>query len=371
MRKAWPALLLGAAHATERASEPPQKPEAQGLRLEASQLRLSGFLDGVLAQDEKAYVAHPNSPASLLAKAIVAIDAPLPFIPGRWRVGVFADSQTLASGTGVRALAFVNNQEVGRPGDQHGIDVRAQHMRRRGLSLEGQWQWALSAKSDLTLAVKGKAFSVTDFKASQVQGVLAVGLTGNVGLQAQSREEALGGQSLFVPTQPTLGQGVAVDFALRWQDASGHHVEGSIRDFGPAAMLPSVLRTTQKANTQTVSFDSNGYLHFAPVLSGQYTNVPVEASYAPTWSVKGGWAFKPGWQLLAGATQTGAVDYQEVGFSVATATGHWRAQILSGSTLPLALELAWRHGPFQLAWQGDTLSPASARVWGFKAVVQF
>lgn len=357
-------LLAGLAHMGCQA-------QAAGFALEAESLRVSSFLDGKLADDEKAAVAQANAAAHTLARTLLRASAPVPWTDGSWRMGAFADSQAWIMGNSVRALAFYNNKEVGTQNASHAFDVQSQFMRRTGLTLGATWETAVLQSHQLALAAQLKYYAVNEFKASHVRGALTETVAGSIGLQAQTVEQNLGGQSLFVTPERALGYGFALDAALKLANAQGSHLTLAVEDWGPAVTLPSVLRTTQSANTNTVSFDANGYIHFAPLLTGQYASEQIRVVFAPTWSASLAWRLKPDLEWLASAESTQSVHQISSGLRLGSNGQQFTALVHFGKDLPASVEVGWQGKWARLAIRADALSPQFARIWGMKASVQF
>ena len=342
-----------------------------GPRFEAESLRVSSFLDGHLVSDEKAMVAHAQATAHTLAQTRIRISVPVPFVDSAWQVGAFTDSQAWVMGDSVRALAFFNNQQVASQNASYGFDVQSQSIRRTGVTLATSWEMALPQAFALQLATQVKYFSVDEFKASHVRGSLTETVAGAVGLQAQTVEQHLGGQSLFVKPERVLGYGLALDAALKLVNGRGSHVTLAVEDLGPAITLPSVLRTSQNANTQTVSYDTNGYIHFAPLLTGQYAIERLQVVFAPTWSTAWVWQLRPGLHVLASAQTTQTVQQVSAGLTMSAMGQLFTGKIHGGKELPASLELAWTSKHIALAWRADALSPHQARVWGVAASLHY
>ncbi len=357
-------LLAGSAHMGCQALD-------SGFALEAESLRVSSFLDGQLADDEKAVVAHSRAPAHTLARTRLRASAPVPWTDRSWRMGAFADSQAWVIGDSVRALAFYNNKEAGSQNASHLFDAQSQFMRRTGLTLGTSWETALGQSHNLQVTTQLKYYAVNEFKASHVRGALTETVAGAIGLQAQTVEQNLGGQSLFVKPDRALGHGFALDAALTLTNAQGSHLTFAVEDFGPAVTLPSVLRTTQNANTNTVSYDANGYIHFAPLLTGQYASEQIRVVFAPTWSAALAWRLKPNLEWLASAESTQTVHQISSGLRLESNGQQFTGLIHLGKDLPGSLEVAWKSKWTALAIRADALSPQYARVWGVKASVQF
>ena len=344
---------------------------ATGLSLEAETQRVSAFLDGQLADDEKAAVAHRGAAAHTLARWLVRASAPLPWTDGAWRFGAFADSQAWVMGDSVRALAFLNNKEVGSQNASHGFNVQSQFMRRTGLTLSTTWEAAILQSHNLHVTTQLKYYAVNEFKASHVRGALTETVAGAIGLQAQTVEQNLGGQTLFVKPDRTLGHGFALDASVKLINAEGSFLAIAVEDLGPAVTLPSVLRTSQSANTNTVSFDANGYIHFAPLLSGQYASEQIRVVFAPTWSAALAWRLNSRWDWLASAESTQTVHQVSSGLRLSSNGQQFTGLIHVGKDLPGSLEVAWRSKWTTLAIRADALSPQFARIWGMKATVLF
>lgn len=350
-----------------------------GFALES--LRVSALIDGWLERDERAPVVASGNSVRTFAHLLARVEVPLDFLPSydthwlphRWWLGAFADSQVWASGDGARALAFANNAGAGGGFGIIPIALRTQSLRRQGVSLAGQWALPALGDSALSVLVRGKWFDVTAFKSASADGTITVAPSGAVGLQATSGELELGGQSPFFKTTPVVGQGFSLDAALLWQGGVGadspRWVQASVRDWSPPVRLPSVLQTTQAANSQMIGRDAEGYLQVRPLLSGQYRNVSVDVAVEPQFSLTGGWGFATGWQALAGVHFAGAVQRWHVGVQHGNSGSRqglgWSAKFWQGPDMPPALELAAQWRSLRVGFQADQINSDAARVWGW------
>ena len=342
-----------------------------GIAVQLQELRVSGFLDGNLLSDEKVVVTHPKAAGLTVATAQLHTSFPVPGLGTDWRMGAFVDAQAWIRSDAVRALAFINNKEVANENAAYPLRTSYQAARRVGLSLAKTTPLNLPQFASAQLLTRARLFAVDQFKAGQADGALVESATGQLGLQANTNQYQLGGTSPFISPAKTLGWGGTLDVGLRVDGHSGHYGSISVADIGPAVRLASVLRTDKKANTNNVSFDANGYVQFAPIITGQYSATSYAMRYAPTFTAEGGWALAPQAMLIAKLESTTPVHQLSLGAAYQFNQQSVQGTVYAGKGLPTSLGLAWRFKYGDISWRGDRLSLSRARVWGLAAGLHF
>ena len=215
------------------------------------------------------------------------------------------------------------------------------------------------------------AFAVDEYKSVGAAGVLSDGNNGALGLQATVREDEMGRQSPFVRPVKVLGWGVSLDAALEGGSADALQWRLAVKDLGPSVRLKNLLGNDRSIDTNTVSFDADGYVQFAPAISGRYSQRSAQLKMEPEWSAAAALALDGGRRL------EGAVLWH--GVRKELSLGHeWSAQgyrlAISGHVLrdmPASLSVRVA-GPFwSVAWRADCLKPGKARIWGLSADMRF
>jgi hypothetical protein len=356
--------LLGAAACAQAQGD-------AGVAVQVHQLRVSSFLDGNLLSDERAAVAHPHAAGLAIAATGLHTSFTLPGLSPSWRMGAFVDAQAWIKADSVRALAFINNKEKADENAAYPLATRYQSARRVGLSLAKTTPLDIPLFASAMLLTRARVFAVDQFKAGQADGRLTESALGQLGLQANISQYQLGGTSPFISPAKTLGWGGTLDIGLRVQGQGGHYSSISVADIGPAVRLPSVLRTDRTANTNNVSNDANGYVQYAPFITGQYSPASYAMRYAPTFTAEGGWALASQAMLIAKLESTAPVHQLSVGGLYKMNQQSLQGMVYAGKDLPSSLGLAWNFKHGDIAWRGDRFSLSRARVWGLSAGLRY
>ena len=340
-------------------------------RAAVEQMRMSAVLDGDLLDDDKSAVRHAHGAVNSWARAGARLEAGSEDANGvvlQW--SAFLDSQVHVKGSGAATAARLNNRVPGAPGQTYPFDFTSVKFGRKGVGVQrsglvsaggGQMRWTLGAN----------AFAVDEYKSVDAAGVLSDGNNGALGLQATVREDEMGRQSPFVRPVKVLGWGVSLDAALEGGSADALQWRLAVKDLGPSVRLKNLLGNDRSIDTNTVSFDADGYVQFAPAISGRYSQRSAQLKMEPEWFAAAALALDGGRRL------EGAVLWH--GVRKELSVGHeWSAQgyrlAMSGHVLrdmPASLSVRVA-GPFwSVAWRADRLKPGKARIWGLSADVRF
>jgi hypothetical protein len=169
---------------------------------------------------------------------------------------------------------------------------------------------------------------------------------------------------LFVNPPKILGWGGSLDFSLRADGQDGSFFHAAVEDLAPPITLKSVLRHERNANTNNVSFDADGYIQFAPLISGRYADQRVRLRLPPTLHTQVGRRLTPSITGIAGWQSTKSIDQFSLGLQWNLQNHQFTSTVFTGSNMPASVELRWQNSHFHLAWRADALSPSKARVWG-------
>lgn len=340
-------------------------------RISAEQTRLSALLDGYLLDDEQSAVRHQTDAVDSWARS-------------EWRVAwrpqnalwdlqwaAFNDTQVHVNGSGGRAAARINNQVADFPTTRYPFDLDSVKYRRWGLSASRAIVGAADGWQPNRWTLGGSVFAVDRFKSTDAQGVLEDRAGGNLALQANVMENELGKQSTFIRPEKILGWGLALDVSALWGQLDTDYLSLSVQDLGPSVRLSEVLGTDRTINTDTVSFDEDGYIQFAPAINGVYVNRKARVRIEPEWRLDAGWRQRPGQRWLGSLIKHGARQEAAVVYQQALAGYRLDVGLHALADMPGSVSLGWFGPRWGFSWRGDRFSPDKARIWGVSGHMAF
>jgi len=332
-------------------------------RIEAEQTRFSALLDGALLDDEKSVVRHATDRVDSWARSEWRASWRPQDAPWDMQWAAFIDAQVHVDGSGGRAAARINNPVLGAAGTRYAFDLDSVKYRRLGVSASHAFAGAGDGFWPSRWTVGGSVFAVDQFKSANARGVLEDRVAGALALQTQVVENEMGKQSTFIRPDKVLGWGLAVDVSAVWGQLDADFVRLSVEDIGPAVRLSQLLGTDRIINTDTVSFDKDGYIQFAPAINGLYTNRKASVRIKPEIRLEAGWQQRSGQRWLGslvkhGARQEAALVYQQ------TMAGYrWHVGAYALSNMPGSVGVGWGTSRWGVGWRGDRIRPSQARVW--------
>lgn len=332
-------------------------------RIEAEQTRFSALLDGALLDDEKSVVQHATDRVDSWARSEWRASWRPQDAPWDLQWDAFIDAQVHVDGSGGRAVARINNQVVGSPGTRYLFELNSIKYRRLGVSASHAFSGGGDGFWPSRWTVGGSVFAVDQFKSADAHGVLEDRAGSNLALQANVVENAMGKQSTFIRPDKMLGWGMAVDVSAVWGQLDADFLRLSVEDLGPAVRLSQLLGTDRTINTDTVSFDADGYVQFAPAIQGLYTNRKASVRIKPEIRMEAGWQQRPGQRWLGslvkhGTRQEAALVYQQAMAGYRLDVG---AHALSN--MPGSVSVGWGASRWGVGWRGDRIRPSKARIW--------
>jgi hypothetical protein len=340
------------------------------IHAELSQFRASTFIDGANQHDEQIIPSRLNTAPTTRA----SVKASMSYAPAwgqGWRAGVFAASHAWMQGTPSSANAAIVANRIAKPSSNanHSFDVVQQSMQRYGFSAGKEF--ASSWLGGAAISGAAHVFAVNAFREISASGVLTESANGDLGLVSNSWKHQLGGEAPFINPPQTLGKGASIDLGLRWGDANGSHVAVQLADIASYVRLDNVLQTNTRINTNKVSFDVNGYIQFAPIISGKNADVPYLPKLHPVASVSGAYRLSPAWAVLAGMESAHPMTELSLGSKYSTASQSIQAQLFVSRDVPASLGITWHTRYLSLSWRGDKMAADKAKVWGISGQVRF
>lgn len=337
----------------------------------ASQLRRSSFVDGAFLADPRSRLVHSEGVPKALSESTVQASWSPTRWPG-WELEIFGKQETRISGVpgSLSAVAQFNGRhEPLGAAVQLPFAVTSQSMRRWGLGLSKRISTALP--DGVEARIGGKVFAVDQYRAVDADGILTESLGGDLGLQAQVEDRKLGGDSIYIHPGRSLGHGLSADVSLRWGERHGTHAFFAATDVGPPVHLQHVLRTSTQANSSRVSYDANGYVQFAPMVSGRFSDEGAQVKQYAHFALGGGYQLAPATVLLAQLESSHPIQQFGIGLSWGNPDLTVRSLLHVGAQLPSSLELTFRTTHLDFSWRGDAFSPSQARVWGILCRLKF
>ncbi len=363
----WCAPLLGLFAVIAQAKEPLWA-------VELEQARLSAVINGDLLDDERTLTASGTDSARSWARNSLHLRRSAE-APGRraseW--SAFMVQEAHVRGSGVQAGVRLN-QDSGSPGTAYPFALSSVQHRRWGLSwrheaaqvraapLVGPVQWHVGAT----------AFVVDRFKSITAGGVLTDDAAGRLGLQGRTREDELGGTSSFVQPDKPLGWGATLDAGVRGGETGSLQWSLEVRELGPKVRLRHVLGEDKTIDTDTVTFDADGYINFAPAVRGRYTDRAAKLRIEPEWRASFSHPLGARGQIQSALVLHGARREGSLGYAYPV-TVNQRITVTGFALgdMPASLGVRWdtRHG--SLAWRGDRLKASKARIWVLQGGLRF
>lgn len=341
------------------------------IQFSSDQLRLSTFADGALLADSRAKIAYQDATPSALSTGSLRAAWGLTRWPG-WTAEVFGRQETRIAGSGgtLAAVATFNSDRNAKgTGVALPFSVNAQTMRRVGLGLGHTFSTNLPGTP--VVALSGRAFAVDKFRSVEADGIVTEATNGDLGLRAYLLDHKLGGDSDYIHPAKTLGYGFAIDVSSLWGSLDQSYLFVAAQDIGPDVRIKHVLQTRKNINTNTVSYDANGHIQFAPIVNGKYTDTSVSAKQYPRFVINGAQKIDKKLSALLLVNSSHPITDVGIGFRWLASDHSWQATVHGGSQLPTSLALNWRYRAVNLQWRGDSLSPSKARVWGLSATLRF
>ena len=333
-------------------------------RIDAEQTRFSALLDGRLLDDEKSAVRHETDRVDSWARSQWRASWHPKDGPWDLQWAAFADAQVHAEGTGGGAAARINNQVVGAPGTRYPFALDSVKYRRLGVSASRAIEGRAAGLLPTHWTVGGSVFAVDQFKSADARGVLEDRAGANLALQANVVENELGKQGTFIRPEKILGWGLAVDVSAVWGQMDTDFLRLSVKDLGPSVRLSQLLGTDRTINTDTVSFDADGYIQFAPAINGQYANRKASVRIKPEVRLDAGWQQRPGQRWLGSLVKHGARQEAALVYQQALAGYRLDVGVHALANMPGSISLGLFAPRWGVSWRGDSVRPSKARIWG-------
>lgn len=355
------AILLAMATAGSQSAGEDLKPGQW--RIDAQQTRFSNLLDGHLLDDEKSPVQNVTDRIDSWARSEWRATWKPQAAPWDLQWAAFVDAQVHMEGSGGRAAARINNQVMGASGARYPFKLEGVKYRRLGMFASRAFDGAGVGLKPNRWTVGASVFAVDQFKSFDVRGVLEDRPAGGLTLETNVIENELGKRSAFIRPEKILGWGLAVDVSAVWGRLEADFLRLSVEDMGAPVRLSQLLGTDRTINTDTISFDPDGYIQFAPIINGVNTNRKATVRIKPELRVEAGWQPRTGQRWLGRLVKHGA--RQEVALVYQRALAGYRLSVGAHalSNMPGSVSVGLGGSDWGVSWRGDHIHPGQARVW--------
>ena len=287
-----------------------------------------------------------------------------------WEAVVVQEAHIL--GAGARAGVRLN-QDEGPVGQRYPFDVQNTQHRRWQVTAQFHRTAHLAWLADEPLRWYAgiNLLAVDRYKAINASGVLHDMVSGDLGLQAHSSSNELGGTSAFIQPSKPLGWGLTLNLGVQGGQPDQAQWRLDVRDLGPRVKLRHVLGDDKSANTNTLSFDADGFVNFAPVVQGQYSDRAASLRIEPEWTAHAAHPLGRHGQAVVGGAWHGARQEISLGYQ-----HQWGAHRLSVTghalrDMPFSVGLRWEMPHASLGWRADRISAGKARIWVLEGRLNF
>jgi len=210
-------------------------------------------------------------------------------------------------------------------GQTFSVDAHFQGFEAKGWRLDKAWNWKTRGNHDLSFGLGYSLLDGTRVRAGAAQGSFASLGGGNYGY-ALDMDDAYTRKTYPFQTPGTPeGSGGNADVAFEWKTPQGVRLEWVANDLFGRMRWRDVPGTVANAGTGVTGTDANGYIVYAPVLSGRNARRDFTQKLPVRWGLGAevpwrdfyalgsishlqhttfpllalGWKFAPGWRVQA------------------------------------------------------------------------
>jgi hypothetical protein len=145
----------------------------------------------------------------------------------------------------------------------------------------------------------------------------------------------------------------------------------SIKDLGPGVRLRQVLGTDRAINSDTLSFDDQGYAQFAPAINGLYTKRSASFRIRPEWRLDAGWQQSPSRRWLGSLVHHGSRQELAVTYRHRLEDHRLNIGVHALAHMPGSISVGWQAPHWGIHWRGDRLKPGDARIWSLSGTLTY
>jgi len=347
------------------------QPNEPTWRIDLGQGRMSAVLSGDVLEDERQLTHADTDATRSWARNHLSLHWRLdPAAASGLEWGSYLVQEAHVRGVGAQAGVRMN-QSTGIEGARYPFAVDSVQHRRWGFNARYHGSTPVARLDRVRWHVGANLLAVDRFKSMGAEGVLTDGAGGTLALQATRRSDELGGTSTFISPDKALGWGVTLDLGIEGGAAGQTQWALSVRDLGPRVRLRHVLGNDQTLDTDTVSFDADGYVNFAPAISGRYSDRQAWLRIEPEWTASLAHPLGRAGRGLAGLVWHGARQELSVGYEHRLAEHRLSVIGYALRDMPFSVGLRWDMPYGSLGWRGDRLSAGKARIWMLEGGLRF
>lgn len=244
---------------------------------------------------------------------------------GGWRVGVFQRREALI-GSGRETtdlLRLYKSHSPATPGQSFVVDMDFQAYDATGWRINKAWRWNL-ADREATIGIGYSRLEGRRVRAGTATGSMTSLSAGNYGYAISFDDADTRKTYPFQTPGLPEGQGEAWDMGLSLKDASGQRLYLIANDLGARIRWRDIPSTLATANTGVTSTDADGYIVYAPALSGRNFRRDFTQNLPHRW-VAGAEVPWQNFTLLGALSRQENINFPMVGVAWAFAE-KWRLQ---------------------------------------------
>lgn len=166
-------------------------------------------------------------------------------------------------------MRLYKTRDTSAAGQVYSVDLDYAGYEARGWRLDKAWNWKTPSGYDLSIGAGYSLLEGSRVRAGTAQGSFASQGEGNYGY-AVRMDDAYSGKTYPFQTPGTPeGKGGSVDLGMEWKTPQGARVEAIANDLLGRMHWRDVPGTVANAGSGVTSTDANGYIVYAPALSGR------------------------------------------------------------------------------------------------------
>lgn len=204
-----------------------------------------------------------------------------------WKLSTVQRTEVLIeSGRETTDLAHLYKTQTPAPaGRTYNVDLRYAGYEARGWRLDKSWNWKTPAGHALSFGLGYSVLEGTRVRAGSARGSLASLGGGNYNY-AVSTDDAYTRKTYPFQTEGIPeGRGESLNLALEWKTPQGIRLEVMANDLLAQMRWRDIPATAASANTGVTSTDANGFVVYAPVLSGRNARRDFTQKLPGRWGV--------------------------------------------------------------------------------------
>ena len=164
---------------------------------------------------------------------------------------------------------FYKTRQALPAGQAYAIDIRYAAYEAKGWRLDKAWNWKLQGGQELGLGVGYSLLEGTRVRAGSALGSVTSQGRGNYTYSARMDDASSRKTYPFQTPGTPQGSGGTADVGLYWKTPGGARLEYVVNDLFGRMRWSEIPGTVTNANTGVTGTDPNGFIVYAPALSGR------------------------------------------------------------------------------------------------------